>query len=242
MAQKGFKGPLNVFEGHHGISEVVTGHGMNLDKLRQPWKEWTIMYTWIKHYVADGLIQGILEATLKLVNEHKIKAEDVLEVRIRANPHAYENMAIEETRRHPMTTYTADHSSYYCAAVAILDGAMGPAQFTDAKLRDPKVHEMCEKVFVEPDPELVEYNSPGIVEIKTKNGQKYNCTVLQPKGHPMNPMDFSDVERKFRSMASEFMDEGQMKVIIDTVYNLDKVQDISELLKSLIISSHAKTH
>src|SRR5215471_16137225 len=36
LAQKGFKGPLNVFEGHHGIDEVITAGAMNFEKLKQP--------------------------------------------------------------------------------------------------------------------------------------------------------------------------------------------------------------
>ncbi|MBI2988810.1 MAG: MmgE/PrpD family protein [Deltaproteobacteria bacterium] len=52
---------------------------------------------------------------------------------------------------------TADHSSYYCTAVAILERAVGPDQFTEEKLRDPRVRELIDKVVVEPDPELEEF-------------------------------------------------------------------------------------
>ena len=237
LAQKGFKGPLNVFEGHHGIGEVVAGGEMDFEKLRQPRKDWTILYTWIKNFAADGYAQGHLEATLRLVKEHDIRAEDVAEVRIRISPHAYRITANPETRRHPKTTYTADHSSYYATAVAILDRAAGPEQFSDEKLRDPRVQELSDKVFVEADPKLsdeVVSTGQAIVEIITKEGKKYHCEVLRPKGHPMNPMTDGDVEEKFRSMASKFMDEKQMRQIIDTVYNLEKLDDIGELVKLLV--------
>jgi 2-methylcitrate dehydratase PrpD len=78
--------------------------------------------------------------------------------------------------------------------------------------------------------------SPGIVEITTKKGQKYRCEVFQPNGHPMNPMSDADVEEKFRSMAGKVMGEKQMSQIIDTVYNLEKVGDIGELLNLLVVS------
>ena len=76
---------------------------------------------------------------------------------------------------------------------------------------------------------------PGIVEITTKNGKKYRCEVLRPKGHPMNPMTDADVENKFRSMAGKLMDEQQMRQIIDTVYRLDTLNDIGELVKLLVV-------
>ncbi len=235
LAQKGFKGPLRVIEGHHGLAEVVTGGEMDLEKLRQPRKDWSILYTWIKNFAAEGNMQGHIEATLKLVKEHDIRPEDVAEVRIKTTSHCYEREANPKTRRYPKTKYTADHSSYYCTAVAILDRAVGFDQFSDEKLRDPRVREMSDKVFVEPDPKLDEFLSSGIVEIITKKSQKYRCEVFYPKGHPMNPMTDGDVEEKFRSMVGKFMGEKQMREIITTIYNLDELHDIGELLKLLVI-------
>ncbi|MBI2989449.1 MAG: MmgE/PrpD family protein [Deltaproteobacteria bacterium] len=240
LAQKGFKGPLNVFEGHHGLAEVVTGGEMDLEKLRQPRKDWTILNTWIKRFAAGGNMQGLLEATLTLVKEHDIRAEDVAEVRIKTTSLTCRILANSETRRYPQTTYTADHSSYYCTAVAILDRAVGPDQFTDEKLRDPRVRELADKVFIEPDSRLDEVASlgssgPAIVEILTKKGEKYNCEVLRPRGHAMNPVTDADIEEKFRSMAGKFMGDKQMRQIIDTVYNLEKLHDIGELIKLLVI-------
>src|SRR5262245_982502 len=239
LARKGFKGPLNVFEGHHGIAEVIAGGDMDLERLRQPRKEWTILNTWIKNknLAAGGSMHGQLEAALTLIKEHEIRAEDVAEVRAKTNPYTYSLLANPATRRYPKTKETADHSSYYCMAVAILDRAVGPEQFSDEKLRDPRVRELSDKVFIEPDASLEESISPGIVEITTKKGQKYRCEVLQPKGHPMNPMNDADVEEKFRSMAGKLMDEQQMREIIDTVYNLEKLDDIGNLVRLLILPS-----
>ncbi len=235
LAQKGFKGPLNVFEGHHGLAEVVAGGEMDMEKLRQPRKDWSILNTWIKNFAADGNMQGHIEATLTLVKEHDIRPEDVEKVRIKATSHGHRREASPATRRYPKTKYTADHSSYYATAIAILDRAVGPEQFSDEKLQDPRVRELADKVFVEPDTKLDEFMSSAIVEITTKKGEKYSSQVLQPKGHPMNPMIGADVEQKFRSMASKFMDEKQMSRIIDTIYNLEKLDDIGELLKLLVV-------
>ncbi|MBI2988439.1 MAG: MmgE/PrpD family protein [Deltaproteobacteria bacterium] len=238
LAQKGFKGPLNMVEGHHGFNEVVAGGEIDLEKLRQPRKGWSILYTWIKNLASNGGAQGLLEATLTLVKEHDIKPEDVAEVRIKTNSIVYERHA-NPARRYPETKYSADHSCYYTVPVAILDRAVGPEQFSDEKLRDPRVRELAEKVFVEPDAKLdlssgMEVGA-GIVEITTKKGQKYSCQVLQAKGHPMNPMTDADVEEKFRSMAGKFMNEKQMRQIIDTVYNLEKLDDIGQLVKLLVV-------
>jgi 2-methylcitrate dehydratase len=179
-------------------------------------------------------MQGLLEATLTLVNEHDIKAEDVTHVRVRTSSNVYEGQANSATRRYPKNRYTADHSCFYTTAVAILDRAVGPEQFSQAKLEDPKVRALVDKISVEPDSELEEFDSPGIVEIVTKTGGNYSYRVVHPKGHPMNPMTDAEIEQKFRGIAGKFMSGQQMKEIIDSVANLEKLKDIQKLIALLI--------
>ena len=238
LARKGFTGGLEVFEGRQGLAQIVTGGQMDLEKLKQPTKEWSILSTWVKRFAADGDMQGLLEATVSLVERHDIAPEDVAEVNIKTNSYNY-RLADPVKRRHPNNKYTADHSLYYTTAVAIVDRAVGPEQFSDEKLWDPRVRELLDKILVEPDPRLEEFSSPGIAEITTKNGEKYRCEVLHPKGHPMNPVTDADLEEKFRSMACKFMDEKQMRRIIDAIYNLDKVEDVGELVKLLVVPEQA---
>ncbi len=236
LAQKGFKGPLRVIEGHHGFAANVTGGKMDLEKVTQPRKDWTILNTWIKNLTANGRTQGLLEATLTLVKKHDIKPEDVAEVRIKAGPRVCEHTADAATHKYAKNVETAGHSTHYLTAVAILDRQVKPEQFSDEKLRDPRLRELIDKIFIEPDPKLEEkYSSGGAAEITTKKGQKYRCEVLRPKGHPMNPMTDADVEEKFRSMAGKFMGEKQMKNVVDTIFNLEKLDDIGKLLKLLVI-------
>ena len=187
-------------------------------------------------------MHGHIEATLSLVNEHDINAEDVAKVRIRTTAHCYRRMGNPATRRYPKTKYTADHSSYYTTAVAIVDRAVGPDQFSEEKLHDPRVRQLLDKVFIEADPALEEFISPGIVDITTKKGETYHCEVLRPKGHPMNPMTNTDVERKFRSLAGRFMGEEQMREIVATVWNLEQVDDVGKLMAKLVVAGRDKPH
>src|SRR5262245_28626342 len=233
LARKGLAGPPDVFEGRHGLAEVIAGGEMDLARLRQLRKDWTILYTWIKNLAADGDMQGLLEATLTLVKAHDIGAENIAAVRIGTNSYVSGRIA-DPARRYPNNRYTADHSCYYATAVAILDRAVGPAQFSEEKLRDPRVRELVDKIVVEPDSELEEFDAPGIVEITLNTGEKYNCRVVYPKGHPMNPMTDADVDEKFRSMAGEFIGDNQIRQIVDCVYNLEKLDDIGKLMKLLV--------
>src|SRR5437867_8771933 len=106
---------------------------------------------------------------------------------------------------------------------------------------DPKCQQQINNIVIEPDPELYEVHSPGIVEITTNKEKRYSCRVVHPKGHPMNPMTNADVEAKFTNLAGNFMPEYQMRRIIDTVHNLEKVDDIGELLNLLVIPAGSRS-
>ena len=178
---------------------------------------------------------------MNLVKEHDIKADDVAEIRVKTLSHIYRREANSPERQVPNNKYTADHSCRYVTAIAIMDRAVGPEQFSDEKLRHPQVRQLINKIVVEPDPELDGFHSPGIVEITTNKEKRYSCRVVHPKGHPMNPMTNADVEAKFTNLAGNFMPEYQMRRIIDTVHNLEKVDDIGELLNLLVIPAGSRS-
>jgi 2-methylcitrate dehydratase len=234
FAKHGFRGPLNVFEGHHGLNEVVTGGAMKLDELRRPLSGWTIPNTWIKSVAVSGYMQGFIEGTIGLVTDHDIRPEDVAKIVIKTSSRAKRLFGNPDSRMDPKTSYTADHSAYYCTAVAIADRAAGPAQFEASRLTDPKVRRLMDLVSVEADDSLAPYHAGGIAEITTAAGQTYTRKVLEPKGHPRNPMSDSEIESKFRSLTDPFLQDGQMESIYQAVWHLEDLSEISELTRHLV--------
>ncbi len=235
MAKKGFTGPDRVFEGRAGFAEAFTRGKIDLTKLTQRDKDFSILYTGTKSHACNGRLIGAVQATLSLVKEHDIRPEQVAQVSIAGTSRMIEHMS-DPARRHPKTKHEADTSTYYTVAAAIIDRALGLDQFTPEKLQDPKVRELSDRVVVSGDPELERFHGPGIVEITTKDGAKYRCRVDIPKGNPANPMSDSELEEKFRSMAAKYMDDAQIREVIATIYNLDKLDDIGQLTENLIFA------
>jgi len=234
LAKRGMRGPVNVVEGDMGLAQTVTGNEMDQTKLTMPRQGWSILNTWIKNFSTEGRMHGAIEAVLYLVNAHDLRPEDVAEIQIRTTSHMARRMGNAPTRRHPANKYTADHSIYYCCAVAIIDRAVGPEQFTEEKLRTPMAHALADKIFVQADPKLEAYISPGVVEIRTTKGQTHQHEVMRPKGHPMNPMTDADLERKFRSLVRTYMDDRQMTEVIGTILDLEKVDNIATLMNMVV--------
>ncbi len=228
LAKKGFTGPTSIIEGHEGFVEVIMNGEYDLGKLLDIEGKCAIRETCIKSIIADFSSHGHLAATLSLVRKHDIKPEDVAEVRITTSKRCAEHTG-DPVKKYPKNKETADHSSYYLTAIAIMDRQIGPDQFTPEKYADPEVRELIDKVVLEGDPNLDKVRPAGISEILTRQGEKYSARVDYPRGHARNPMTDEEIVEKFKGMASKHMSDERMKQLIETTFALEKLDDIGKL-------------
>jgi 2-methylcitrate dehydratase len=233
LARRGFTGPRRVIEGNKGFVKSVMRGDFDTEKLTEPIGRYKILDTMYKYVASDATTHGHVTATLHLVKEHDIKPQDVAEIRIKAASRCIEHTG-DPVKRNPTNKESADHSSYYLTAVAILDRMVGPDQYTPNKLKDPRVREMIDKVRLEADPSLDRFGRAGISEIRTKQGAVFTHRVEYPKGDPRNPMTDQEIEEKFRAMAERFMTETQIKKVISTVYQLEKLETVNNLMRAMV--------
>ena len=236
LAQKGFTGPTTIIEGHDGFVETIMGGEYDLSKIVPRKGKFAIRETCIKSIIADFSSHGHLTATLNLVKENDIKPEDVAEVRITTSKRCAEHTG-DPVKKYPKNKETADHSSYYLTAIAIIDRQIGPSQFIPEKFQNPKVRELIDKVILKGDPDLDKARPAGISEIVTKQGKKYQCRVDYPRGHARNPMTDEEIVEKFKSMASRYMSDKEIDQIVGVVFALDKLEDVGMLNRLIVFGS-----
>ncbi|MFZ0448728.1 MAG: MmgE/PrpD family protein [Desulfatiglandaceae bacterium] len=236
LAQKGFTGPSGMIEGHDGFVEVIMGGQYDIDNLLSFRDRFAVRETCIKSIIADFSSHGHLTATLTLTRRHDIKPEDVEEVKIITSKRCAEHTG-DPVKKYPQNKETADHSSYYLTAIAIIDRQIGPDQFTPEKYNDPLVRNLIDKVVLIGDPSLDKARPAGISKIKTKQGKEYELRVDYPRGHARNPMTDGEVIDKFSVMASKYMKDEDMRRLIETVFNLEKLDDIKELSELMVFKN-----
>ena len=236
LAQKGFTGPTTIIEGHDGFVEAIMNGEYDATKLANISGKFAIRETCIKSIIADFSSHGHLTATLNLVKENDIKPEDVAEVRITTSKRCAEHTG-DPVKKYPKNKETADHSSYYLTAIAIIDRQIGPSQFIPEKFQNPKVRELIDKVILKGDPDLDKARPAGISEIVTKQGKKFQCRVDYPRGHARNPMTDEEIVEKFKSMASRYMSDKQIDQIVGVVFALDKLEDVGMLNRLIVFGS-----
>jgi len=233
LAQKGFTGPTSIIEGHDGFVRAIMGGDYDVGKLANLKGKFAIRETCIKSIIADFSSHGHLTATLNLAREHRIKPEDVASIRITTSKRCAEHTG-DPVKKYPKNKETADHSSYYLTAIAIVDRQIGPAQFTPEKYGDPRVIDLIGKVTLVGDPTLDKARPAGISEITMRDGKRYETRVNHPRGHARNPMTDNEIIEKFKSMASRYMNGERMELVIDAVFALDKLDDVGKLTRRMV--------
>jgi 2-methylcitrate dehydratase len=137
----------------------------------------------------------------------------------------------------PDTPLAARLSIPYCVSRAAADGYIAMDQFQEGKIKDPRILEFMKRVTLESIPDFTE-KYPGTlaaqVEIKTKDGRRFQDESVYPKGHPQNPMTEEEIQEKFRRLSLNTLDRVQTEKIIERVYDLEWIKRADELIHLLV--------
>ena len=229
LAQDGFTGPTAVFEGNGGLWEVIGRHDWPL-----PYNEHLITQTHLKCLPICYHGQSAVFAALDL--RPQVKVEDIAEIVVDGYKAAHMMMGTDANRWAPSTRETADHSMPYVVAMALLDGSVTDASFSDARLVDPAVAALMAKIEMRSDDRLDSLypeGAPARVTIRTKAGQTLSKEVIYPRGHAKNQLSDADVLAKFHELTAARLNDAQRTSLLETLLKLEGVSDVTTVIKQL---------
>ena len=75
------------------------------------------------------------------------------------------------------------------------------------------------------------------IEATLKSGQVVAAHQTNPKGHPANPMSDREIEDKFLSQAEPLLGGKQSRTLLDSLWNLERMDNLGALFPMMIPSS-----
>jgi 2-methylcitrate dehydratase len=232
LAQLGYTGPENVLDGKEGMFHCL-GEGWDVEKLTEGLGEgFRIARCGMKSYPTEALTHTPITATLYLIRDHSLKAEDIREVRIETIARAADILS-DPAKYDPRTKEAADHSLPYCIAAALADGKVTPEQFQESRIMDPRLRAQMAKVKVKANAEfekLFPRIQPCRVEIETTGGEILERRIDVPKGDARDPMTPEELAVKFEALASPSFSRERMERIRSAVFGLERMEKASELM------------
>jgi 2-methylcitrate dehydratase len=224
LARQGFTGCATLLEGPYGFGQAVAG-GVDVEPLVPVRGDFRIMKVGLKPYPVEGMTPAMVQAAIELKREHALEPEEIDSIRIQAHEEAVTKPSWDDRKRAPGNKETADHSFYYCTAVALVAGDCASEHFEDRWLRDPVVARLMKLCTLEAKPELTalfrQGARPAAVEVATRRGV-FRREVLYPKGDPRNPMTWDDVTRKFTKQAEPVIGRSAAEQIVNRTAAIER--------------------
>jgi 2-methylcitrate dehydratase len=224
LAKEGFTGPTAVFDGSGGLWEAIGRSEWPLPAAPM------IPFTHTKSLPVCYHGQSAVLAALEL--RERVKLDEIVEIHAEGYATAVFMMGADASRWAPATRETADHSLPYCIAIALTDGAVTRDSFADARLRDPAIAALMQKVKVSEDPALsARYpeGAPGRVTIRLQSGEIKVVEIIYPRGHEKSPMSDAEIEQKFHTMCAGRLGGAQRDRALAALWQLETVPDIGEI-------------
>ena len=137
---------------------------------------------------------------------------------------------------HPAGLIDMAHSPAYFLAAGVADHEFSWAHATDAKITDPVIHQLIDKVRVgaPPTQQVEEYKQGATVTIQTKDGRIFSSTVFAPKGAGSLGIDWCDVDAKYRSLVpGSGLSGQQIEESLEVIHDFSSVKHVSELVDLL---------
>jgi 2-methylcitrate dehydratase len=237
LAMRGITGPLEVFEGNKGMMEALTGP-FELDWQQEPLD--MVLRTHVKQFNAEFHSQSALEGILQLKDFYQVQPEEIEHIEVEIFDVAYHIIGggEEGDKQHVQMKEEADHSLPYLIAVALLDGAVTPAQYTPERIVRADVQTLLRKVSVRPDDILSQrfpQEMPCRLHIELRGGRVLSLEPHDYTGFCTRPFSWEQVQAKFERLSAPSAEPALRQAMVDVVAHLEmrEVRELADLLASV---------
>ena len=236
LAQTGYTGSEQLFEGKEGVFEVISNVTWDPEKMLSGLgEEFMITECGYKAFPTEALTHQPITAALEVMAENEIDPHEVEQVIVKTTTRGADILS-DPSKYQPTTKETADHSLPYCIAVAIAKGNVLPSDFEEEALKDPFVWELLPKIKVVADPEIDELFPKvkrAIVSITTSNGETYSKQEDHAKGRAERPLSNAELIDKFSANAQHALSDEHLRRAVEATLTVERSASITDYLVGL---------
>ena len=223
LAQKGFDSSEEIIEGKRGFCRVFSDVATPEATLVGLGEHWEIARNGHKPYACGVVLHPAIDALIAIRGAAGFDLAQVSEVALRVHPLV---LAITGLLA-PETGLKSKFSIYHCAAIALLDGAAGTAQYSNARATAAEVIALRGKVTVVADESL--RNDEAYASV-VANGKRYEQHIAHASGTIANPMSDAQIRAKFMHNAEPVIGRERAERVCDMTAALEQQADMRALL------------
>jgi 2-methylcitrate dehydratase PrpD len=232
-AQKGYIAEDGIFETRQGFFEVYGGTD-GASVTRDLGRDWDIITDMAIKLVPGGHpYHALAEAAANAARAGNIAPHEVDSITL-SRP----DVTALSGPRHPTDLIGMAHSPAYFLAAGVADKDFSWVHATEAKITDPVIRQLIDKVRVgaPPTENVARYRQGATVTIRTQDGRTFTSTVYAPKGAGVPGIDWADVDAKYRTLVPRAkVSDRQVAASLQVIHDFRHVTHVSALLDLLAV-------
>jgi 2-methylcitrate dehydratase PrpD len=228
LAQRGFTSSDQGIEAKRGFAHVLSTRFDPEEITARLGETWEIALNTYKPFACGIVIHPIIDACIQLRNEHGLKADAIDAITAKVHP-----LVLELTgKKTPQVGLEGKFSVYHSAAVAVIHGAGGEAEYGDGIVADPKVIALRDRVEAVVDQAM--HEDQARVTVRLKDGTTREKFVEHAIGSLARPMSDAALEAKFRAFAKGILSDAECDRLVALCWTIGELPDAGEVARATV--------
>jgi 2-methylcitrate dehydratase PrpD len=183
-----------------------------------------------KPFSTVASIQAGLDALRQLMQDNKLKADDIAALRADVGTMTHVHCAWEYKSQ---GVTAAQMNIFFGLAAIAVDGDAFIHQYREDRLRDPRILDFIKRIECNPSAEIDNmgplFRHAARITVKTRDGREHYKEMLHRLGSPENSLKPEQVHEKFRTLARHCLGDKEIDEVIGLAQGLDKLESVDRL-------------
>ena len=239
LARRGFAASEGALDGPQGFLVAMDAQHTTLERavidlnspggFTGPAVRWEILMTGItvKLYPSCAATHPTIDVLLDLRRRERIAAEAIDTIEVEVDSMTPRLLIYER----PVTGLEGKFSMPFCAAAAIVDGAVGIATFDPDRMRRPEIQALLPRVTMRVD-RAFDREAPlshARVTVRLRDGRVVTGSADGARGYPARPASDEELAEKFRTCARRSLPVDSVARVWHALTDVDRIGDVSTL-------------
>jgi 2-methylcitrate dehydratase PrpD len=190
-----------------------------------------LMSNMYKPFACGLVVHATIDGCIQLRNEYSLLPEAIASIDLTVCPIVMELTA----KTDPQTGLEGKFSVFHAAAAAIVFGAGGEAQFSDAVVRDARVVALRKRIKATPDAKLRKIEAR--INVRLKDGRIVSRHVENALGTLARPMSDADLEAKCRGLTDGIISASQTDELIRLCWSVAALPDAGAIPRAATLAA-----
>ena len=222
LAQKGARGPLEIFEGEDGYLKAFTDEVKRDILTRDLGGAYEISNVYIKLYAACRHAHAPIDAAFEAFRKSDGKIEDIDKIIVETYPAAVRLAGIP----HATTPSAGRFSIPFSVALALVKHDAGADKYCEENVKDQTIQNLAGKVEMvasEKWEALYPHKRGATVTILNREGGSWSGEVDLAKGEPENPATGEEITGKFFTNATQLLSSEEAGEFAEGIIHLEEI-------------------